>query len=196
MQAMIFLRRNAAFGLGHVGWAFQYNDGSYSEGAVENPSGGPVEPPGQNGFWDSRVPEPFAAMRARNYDAYKAVQVVNFSTTDADNTVAWEAQQYYIAIGSNCEDFTYDVLTSYGADLPLPFFHWAPNDWFAAIPGPEIPLPAAGPAEALAPMAISPTSGVPVAPKWRQKGMPEWTKFQQALCSRQVELRQMRATPA
>src|SRR5712692_6374163 len=42
MQAGAFLRRNGAHGLGHVGWSFEYPDGTYSDGGVENRGGMPV----------------------------------------------------------------------------------------------------------------------------------------------------------
>ena len=180
MQAMIFVRRSGAFGLGHVGWAYQYPGGTYEEGSVENLSGAPVDPPGQNGFWRAVTQDPFAQMQWRNYDAYKVLSIDPSYPSVADSTVAWLAQQYYVAVGLNCEDFTYDALRSYGADLPWPLLHLAPNNWFDAVDAAEMPMPAVAPLAVPPPQMPTGPIGAPRAPAWRQIGTPEWIEFERA----------------
>jgi hypothetical protein len=64
---MVFVRRSGALGLGNVGRGYQYSDGGHDEGAVENQSGMAVDPPSQNGFWNSQVTDPLADMRKLSY---------------------------------------------------------------------------------------------------------------------------------
>jgi hypothetical protein len=181
MQAMIFVRRSGAFGLGHVGWGFQYSDGSYDECAVENQSGMAVDPPGQNGFWNCQVVDPLADMRRLNYDGYKTIPVNPAFPNAADDTVAWLSHQWYLALGSNCVDFVYDALRSYGADLPWPLLHLFPNDWFNAIQGNEIPLSKLTPGVAMFELPVSKLVGTPKVPAWRQPGTQEWIELKNAL---------------
>jgi hypothetical protein len=178
---MVFVRRSGALGLGHVGWGYQYSDGSYDEGAVENQSGMAVDPPGQNGFWNLQVTDPLADMRKLNYDAYKTIPVSVALPNLADDTVAWLSHQWYVALGSNCVDFVYDALRSYGADLPWPLLHLVPNDWFDAIQGNEIAIPKLAPAAAPSGLPISKLPGTPKTPAWRQPGTPEWMELKNAL---------------
>ncbi len=121
MRAGAFVRRSGAAGLGHVGWTFQYPDGSFCDGAVENPAGTPMSPPGQTGFWTQTVVDPDPPMKLRAYDAFKLFEIPTGNPDQADKTVAWIGLQPYLVIFRNCMDDTYDVLRSYGIpDLPMP----------------------------------------------------------------------------
>src|SRR5579863_3966787 len=131
MRAGAFVRRSGASGLGHVGWSFQYPDGSYCNGSVENPAGTPISPPGQTGFWSQRVADTDLPMQLRDYDAFKMFEIDNGLPDQADKTVSWIATQPYLVIFRNCMDDTYDVLRSYGVPgLPMPLLEITPNRWF------------------------------------------------------------------
>ncbi len=67
-HAIVFVRRKAAYGLGHVGWAFTLNERLFNTGAVENHSGALFALSGRMGFWMTRTPDPIKAMRKRHYD--------------------------------------------------------------------------------------------------------------------------------
>jgi hypothetical protein len=188
MRAGAFVRRSGASGLGHVGWTFQFADGSFSDGAVENPAGTPISPPGQTGFWSQTVADPDAPMKLRAYDEFKLFEIAAGNSDQADKTVAWVATQPYLVIFRNCMDDTYDVLRSYGIpDLPLPMLEITPNRWFDQL------SPAAQPvtAQALQAAGLVPASHVesvrgqamaqPEAPSWRTTGTPDWQDFHEKL---------------
>jgi hypothetical protein len=196
MRAGAFVRRSGAFGLGHVGWAFQYADGSYCDGSVENPAGTAVSPPGQTGFWTERVVDPDVPMQLRAYDAFKLFEVASTTPDHADKTVAWVAQQPYLVIFRNCMDDAYDVLRSYGVqDLPLPFLEITPNNWFDQLSPASQPVTA----EALRVAGLIPVTRVSSkprpamakaeAPAWRTPGTPEWQALNQELLKPALEKR-------
>jgi hypothetical protein len=196
MRAGAFVRRNGAFGLGHVGWAFQYTDGSYCDGSVENPAGTPVSPPGQTGFWTQRVVDPDVPMQLRAYDEFKLFEVESVAPDRADKTVAWVGQQPYLVIFRNCMDDTYDVLRSYGVpDLPLPFLEITPNNWFdqlspASQPVTPQALRAAGLIPAARVASARRTTRVKAEPPaWRTAGTPEWLALNQELLKPTLEKR-------
>ena len=160
MRAGAFVRRSGADGLGHVGWTFQYPDGSFCDGAVENPAGTPMSPPGQTGFWTQTVVDPDPPMKLRDYDAFKLFEIPTGNPDQADKTVAWIGLQPYLVIFRNCMDDTYDVLRSYGIpDLPLPMVEITPNRWFDQL------SPAAQPvtAQALQDAGLAPASHVEIS---------------------------------
>src|SRR5579859_2485188 len=194
MRAGAFVRRSGAYGLGHVGWTFQYSDGSYCDGSVENPAGTPVSAPGQTGFWTQRVSDPDIPMRLLSYDAFKLFAIDASSPDQADKTVAWIANQPYLVIFRNCMDDTYDVLRSYGVpDLPLPFLEITPNRWFDQLsPAAQPVTPAALQLAGLlptAPVAATRIAASPQAeaPPWRTTGTPEWQAFHQELLQPALE---------
>lgn len=196
MRAGAFVRRSGAYGLGHVGWTFEYPDGSYCDGSVENPAGTPISAPGETGFWSQRVTDPDIPMRLRAYDAFKMFLIDSAAPGQADKTVAWIATQPYLVIFRNCMDDTYDVLRSYGLPgLPLPFLEITPNRWFDQL------SPAAQPVtvHALQQAGLLPTTPVfaaraaappqPQAPPWRTPGTPEWQSFHDKLLRPTLEKR-------
>ena len=188
MRAGAFVRRNGAYGLGHVGWTFQYADGSYCDGGVENVAGTPISPPGQTGFWTERVVDPDIPMQLRAYDAFKLFEIEAGTPDQADKTVAWVATQPYLVIFRNCMDDTYDVLRSYGTPgLPLPLLEITPNHWFDQLSPAAQPVTAqAMQAAGLLPsariesvrMAVKPAAE---APPWRTPGTPEWQALHEDL---------------
>jgi hypothetical protein len=196
MRAAAFVRRSGANGLGHVGWSFQYADGTYCDGAVENPAGTPISPPGETGFWTQRVADPDVPMRLRAYDAFKMFTVDSGTPDPADRTVAWIATQPYLVIFRNCMDDTYDVLRSYGIPgLPLPFLEITPNRWFDQLSPVAQPVtPQALQQAGLLPSTHVETTRMAVIPKpesppWRTPGKPEWQALHEQLLRPTLEKR-------
>jgi hypothetical protein len=188
MRAGAFVRRSGAGGLGHVGWTFQYADGSYCDGAVENQAGTPVSPPGKTGFWTQRAIDPDPPMQLRAYDAFKLFEIETGTPDHADKTVAWVATQPYLVIFRNCMDDTYDVLRSFGiANLPLPFIEITPNRWFDQLsPAAQQVTPEALRQAGLLPVGHIETAAVTAkpqaeAPPWRTPGTPEWQELHEQL---------------
>lgn len=196
MRAGAFVRRSGANGLGHVGWTFQYADGSYDDGSVENPAGTPVSAPGETGFWSQRVVDPDPPMQLRDYDLFKLFVIDTADSDQADNTVAWIATQPYLVIFRNCMDDAYDVLRSYGVPgLPLPLLEITPNRWFdqlspAAQPVTAQALHQAGLLPAATIVTTRATSTVqPEVPPWRTPGTPEWRTLHEQLLRPTLEKR-------
>lgn len=205
VRAGAFVRRSGAGGLGHVGWSFQYADGSYCDGAVENPGGTPVSPPGETGFWIQRVVDPDVPMRLRAYDAFKMIAIDTGNSDLADKTVAWIAMQPYIVIMRNCMDDTYDVMRSYGVPgLPMPMLEITPNRWFDQLAAPAQPVTA----QALQAVGLLPTTPIaainpaapvaPQAPPWRTPGTQEWRELHESILQVTLanRLRQQALPPA
>jgi uncharacterized membrane protein HdeD (DUF308 family) len=150
-RAIIFVRYGGAHGLGHVGWAFEWNNGWFNVGAMENEEGTPLTRPQEMGFWCAHTLAPIEDVQRRGigYDAYKVLYVTHPRPKDAWKTVIWESQQPYAVLRHNCGDVVYDILRSYGTSGLLdPVEEPAPNDWYDALPGrsyliadyPTIPL--------------------------------------------------------
>jgi hypothetical protein len=188
MRAGAFVRRSGAAGLGHVGWTFQYPDGSFCDGAVENPAGTPTSPPGKTGFWSQTVADPDPPMQLRAYDAFKLFEIETGAPDQADKTVAWVATQPYLVIFRNCMDDTYDVLRSYGIpDLPMPMLEITPNRWFDQLS----PAVQSVTTQALQAAGLVPASHVeslrgqvavpPETPSWRTPGTSDWQDFHEKL---------------
>ncbi len=188
MRACAFVRRSGAYGLGHVGWSFQYNDGSYCDGSVENPAGTAISAPGQTGFWTERVVDPDLPMKLHDYDLFKVFEIGSSTPDRADKTVAWIATQPYLVIFRNCMDDTYDVLRSYGIpELPPPMLEITPNNWFDQLSPAEQPVTT----QALHDAGLLPSSRIESvrlavnaqaeAPAWRTAGTPEWQELHEHL---------------
>lgn len=147
-RAIIFLRRHAAHGAGHVGWAFTDETDTFNAGAVENSRGTLHTPAAEIGLWSLRTRDPVEPMRARRYDEYKIIDVEQADPAYARSVVAWVRQQPYDIVGGNCMDFTYDVLRAYGIpQLPVPAHHWEPDHWFAHVSGTHYQIDATGVAQ-------------------------------------------------
>ncbi len=139
-RAIVFVRHPGANGLGHIGWAFEWNNGWFNAGSVENEKGKPFVKPQEMGFWSMHTLDPIGAMQKQiiTYDEYKVYYVTHPHPKDAWKTVIWESRQPYSVLRHNCNDVAYDVLRAYGAtELLDPVEGLVPNDWYDALPGPS-----------------------------------------------------------
>ncbi len=102
-RAVIFVRYAGAYGLGHVGWAFEWNNGWFNVGSLENEQGNPFARPQEMGFWCAHTLDPIGAMQKREmaYDAYKVLYVTRPRPKEAWRTVIWESRQPYAAAMSS-----------------------------------------------------------------------------------------------
>lgn len=186
--------------LGHVGWGYEYPDGSWGVGSSEAPWRGI-----SNGFWSKRLPDLASALEffsynmtklcGAEYNYYKGLEVnsdVTPNPSAADQTVAWISQQPYILTGRNCMNDTFDVLMAFaggqynGTQIPSPQNNWIPNGWFNAIVTNEYCyLPAAPPTnpnescefgtDQISSIAIHPAP----PPPWRVVGDPSFIPLAQ-----------------
>jgi uncharacterized membrane protein HdeD (DUF308 family) len=138
-RAVVFVRRLGANGLGHIGWAFEWNNGWFNTGSVENKTNKPFAKPEDMGFWTAHTLDPIATMRRQNstYDEYKLFYISQPLPKEAWKTAIWESRQPYYALRHNCNDVAYNILRAYGAnELIDPAEQHVPNDWFDALAGP------------------------------------------------------------
>jgi uncharacterized membrane protein HdeD (DUF308 family) len=139
-RAIVFVRHPGANGLGHIGWAFEWNNGWFNAGSVENQVGKPFVKPQDMGFWSVHTLDPIGAMQKQEvtYDEYKVYYVTQPRPKDAWKVVIWESRQPYSVFRHNCNDVAYDILRAYGAtELLDPVEGLVPNDWYDAQPGPS-----------------------------------------------------------
>lgn len=139
-RAIIFVRHPGANGLGHIGWAFEWNNGWFNAGSVENQAGRPFVKAQDMGFWSAHTLDPIGAMQKQliTYDEYKVYFVTQPCPKDAWKTVIWESRQPYSVLRHNCNDVAYDILRAYGVtELLDPVEGLVPNDWYDAQPGPS-----------------------------------------------------------
>jgi uncharacterized membrane protein HdeD (DUF308 family) len=137
-RAVIFIRHAAAFGLGHVGWAFEWHNGWFNAGAVENEQEKVIASPQEMGLWSAHTLDPSGAMQKQlgSYDEYKVFYITQPRPKEAWRTVIWESRQPYTFVRHNCCDVVYDILRAYGTSgLPDPVEEPVPNDWYDALPG-------------------------------------------------------------
>ena len=191
-RAIVFVRRPGANGLGHIAWAFEWHNGWFNAGSVENATGKPYARPEEMGFWAMHTLDPVAAMQKHNstYDEYKLFYVSQPRPKEAWRTVVWESRQPYFALRHNCNDVAYDVLRAYGTtELLDPAQEHIPNDWFDALPGrsytiaehPVIPVQLRKMSQRELvireiPLTIPPhIKGVP--PPWRMRGWRAWEEL-------------------
>ena len=139
-RAIVFVRHPGANGLGHIGWAFEWNNGWFNAGSVENQAGKPFVKPQDMGFWSVHTLDPIGAMQkqAITYDEYKVFYITQPRPKDAWKTVIWESRQPYSVFRHNCNDVAYDILRAYGVtELFDPVEGLVPNDWYDAQSGPS-----------------------------------------------------------
>lgn len=137
-RAVVFVRRTAANGLGHIAWAFEWTNGWFNVGSVENLASKLFVSPAEMGFWSTHTLDPVATMQKREYpyDEYKLFFVSQPRPKAAWKTVIWESQEPYSFVHHNCSDVAYEILRAYGCEeLFDPAKEYVPNDWFDAIPG-------------------------------------------------------------
>lgn len=186
LRAMAFVRHSGAMGMGHAGWAFEWPNGWFNCGSVENRSGAAYTPAGKADFWTANTEDPVATMveLGPGYDEYKVFRVPNPHPKDAWATVAWISRQPYFVQRRNCADATYDVLRAFGVDTIFDTSQKSmPNEWYDALPGPSYPIPEY-PHIPLAPAHVAQLERAPVkqivlevpaamptvAPAWRARG--------------------------
>lgn len=199
-KAVVFLRRSGADGIGHVGWAFDNGDGTFTTGSIENPHHSLYTNPRAMGFWAVRARDPSIPMRERRYNEFKVIDLHQSNLNNALGVVKWVSRQPYELIGHNCMNATYDVLRAFGVDrLPVPSHHWEPNHWFDHVQGQyyridaddvqlESDMRAAaviGPAQAdVESLFIADRDTImPLQPAWRTENTPAWREFHSALAA-------------
>jgi hypothetical protein len=197
-KAVVFLRRSGADGIGHVGWAFDNSDGTFTAGSIENPRHSLHTNPRKMGFWAVRTRDPIDPMRDRRYNEFKVIDLGQGDQNDAIRVVKWVSRQPYEIVGHNCMNATYDVLRAYGVDrLPVPAHHWEPNHWFDRVQGQHYQIDAtdvqiesdthaaasSGPAQADVESLFADDSDSiePLQPAWRTANTSAWREFQSAL---------------
>jgi uncharacterized membrane protein HdeD (DUF308 family) len=139
-RAIVFVRRPGANGLGHIGWGFEWRNGWFYVGSVENTGSKPFAKPEDMGFWCMQTLEPIATMQHREYpyDEYKLFFVAQPHPKGAWKTLIWESQEPYSFVHHNCCDVAYEVLRAYGCTEVLdPATEYIPNDWYDALAGPS-----------------------------------------------------------
>lgn len=139
-RAIVFVRHPGATGLGHIGWAFEWNNGWFNAGSVENEKRKSFAKPQEMGFWTAHTLDPIGAMQKQllTSDEYKVFYVTEPRPKDAWKTVIWESRQPYSVVRHNCNDVAYDILRAYGAtELPDPVEGLVPNDWYDSLLGPS-----------------------------------------------------------
>jgi uncharacterized membrane protein HdeD (DUF308 family) len=139
-RAVVFVRRLGANGLGHIAWAFEWYNGWFNTGSVENKTNKPYVKPEEMGFWAAHTLDPIATMHHQNstYDEYKLFYISQPRPKEAWKTAIWESRQPYYALRHNCNDVAYDILRAYGVtELLDPAQEHVPNDWYDALPGPS-----------------------------------------------------------
>jgi len=137
-RAIVFVRRTAADGLGHIAWGFEWMNGWFNVGSVENLKSKPFADPEEMDFWSTHTRDPMATIKEREYpyDEYKLFFVTQPHPKDAWKTVIWESQEPYSFVHHNCCDVTYEILRTYGCtELLDPAKEYIPNDWYDALPG-------------------------------------------------------------
>ena len=139
-RAIAFVRHPGANGLGHIGWAFEWKNGWFNAGSVENQAGKAFVKAQDMGFWSMHTLDPIGAMQKQliTYDEYKVYYVTQPRPKDAWKTIIWESRQPYSVFRHNCNDVAYDILRAYGVtELLDPVEGLVPNDWYDAQPGPS-----------------------------------------------------------
>lgn len=137
-RAIVFIRRAAADGLGHIAWGFEWKNGWFNVGSVENIKSRPFADPEDMDFWSTHTLDPMETIQNHEYpyDEYKLFFVTQPHPKDAWKTVIWESQQPYSFVHHNCCDVTYEILRTYGCtELLDPAKEYIPNDWYDALPG-------------------------------------------------------------
>ena len=197
LRTIVFLRRNGALGLGHVGWAFELRTGWFSAGAVENIKGAAYAPPQQMDLWTKHTLNPINAMlhQYHPYNEYKVFTIPQPRPWDAWETILWISQQPFIVLTRNCVDDAYDVLRAYGDQrVLLPSKALIPNVWYDRLPGEtnhitphsRIALIRLAAIARLTPISgdhelIIPVNAKGKRPAWRHEGTAPWKALQEAL---------------
>jgi hypothetical protein len=153
--AVVFVRRKATMGVGHVGWGFLIHSGDgdvvnlvgdgnvWEIGAVENHHGWIITPPLEDGYWHERTAQPLKAVASRKYDHYKVVPITTPNVERAVQQERLVSERPYMAAVGNCMNDVYHIPTAYGVrNLPNPelLVNWLPNAWYDHIDAPEFAI--------------------------------------------------------
>jgi len=186
-KAAVFVRRTGASGAGHVGWAFEYSDGTFNVGAVENTQGYPLDSPKDMAFWAVKTSQIVAPMKILNYDEFKVITIQQPNPDYAWQMVQSVGNHWYSFAKYNCMNSTYDVLRAFGVkDLPPPNLNWVPNAWFDKIVGDHykvhlVKIPFS--ATTMETLAI-PLSKYTSPPAWRVPKTPEFKELENSLTTK------------
>jgi hypothetical protein len=137
-QVCVFNAPNAAFGNGHVGWAFEVGiSGQWIFGATDdNAAGDPYVPPGAfNGAWvgSGSGAAARAAFRASpiGYTRYRCINTLTSAVGGAIQQANAAKGWGYTLFTNNCLDHAYRILSTYrGNVMPPPSTTIIPNDAF------------------------------------------------------------------
>lgn len=163
-KAFVFMNYKQALRLGHVGWGFMLEDGSYCFGSTDHlfrnswwnlvalakysyvPAGGDID------FWSSQGTEEemlqaMATGRGHHirYHAYKVIDIPSADPEKALAEVDRISCNGWAVFHNNCIRHISSVLVAYGAgdELPdpcSPMIRRVPRKWFWDIDGPAIDL--------------------------------------------------------
>ncbi|MDD4978054.1 MAG: hypothetical protein PHI29_05430 [Gallionella sp.] len=149
MKAIVVIRKDAAAGLGHVGWGFYWDQQTSIVGSTENPLGTAHTSAFEKGAWKKRIRHEAVLTEFRSgrvlvgvqvppYRSYKVIEVGNPDPQYAWKVVnACEQKDYWLSgfpEGRNCMDDAYDILRAFGcANLPTPQQAVSPINWFNLI---------------------------------------------------------------
>jgi hypothetical protein len=156
-SAFIFINYIQAVRCGHVGWGFSIDEmqEQFYYGSTDHLYRHPwwdlpgwiryahVEPELNNDWWSSigSKSDMFEAMHRGHhiqYHACKSIPVEQARPEDAMNYAESLKSLGWSIFANNCVHQTYDVLTKYGAVLPVPdrpITNLIPKQWFSIIAG-------------------------------------------------------------
>lgn len=105
-RALVFVRRTGANGLGHIGWTFEWHNGWFNAGSVEDNAEKAFAQPSEMDFWSLHTLDPIAAIQKQvhTYDEYKLFYVEHPRPKQAWKTVIWESRVPYSIVRHNCND--------------------------------------------------------------------------------------------
>ncbi len=137
--AIIAIRTDSAFGLGHIGVGYQNSNGNYICGAVEGRDNLPyIAPEDDNGGWIKSCQDldgVMNAFRSRGYDSIKVIDVDSINPEAAGDVIQDFVTRGYNVADNNCLTATDEVLRAYGVrNLPTPR---TPNSYYNQVSGTE-----------------------------------------------------------
>ena len=139
--AIIAIRSNAVWGLGHIGVAFRNDDSTWTAGSVEGKHYvSNINPGDENGGWV----EKFTTLRAveekfhkLKYDKLKFISVANPDPAKAEKAISDFCERGFNFLINNCLHAVDEVVKAYGVKgLPRTFLV-SPISYFATISGAE-----------------------------------------------------------
>jgi hypothetical protein len=148
-SAFVFLRRNGANGLGHVGGAFELADGTFMCFATENYSAQSFVSWEEKGFWNQIAnsrEDVLQVFREKDYTNYKRLDVYYVDPDMAMEKMEEVSKMDYNVMYRNCQNDVYDVLHDEGSGYGITanavfrnnncYIGWVqdvkigPNNWF------------------------------------------------------------------